>query len=132
MDSEELLRLLDLRAAALGIVQEVLIEVNIAGEVSKTGLPPLYLSRLLETAEDLSSVRIRGLMAIPPISRREGDNRRYFAQMHELFVDIQRKKYNNISMAELSMGMSGDFEDAVREGATLVRIGSAIFGTRHI
>jgi uncharacterized pyridoxal phosphate-containing UPF0001 family protein len=113
-------------------VQEVLIEVNIAGEVSKTGLPPLYLSRLLETAEDLSSVRIRGLMAIPPISRREGDNRRYFAQMHELFVDIQRKKYNNISMAELSMGMSGDFEDAVREGATLVRIGSAIFGTRHI
>jgi pyridoxal phosphate enzyme (YggS family) len=131
VDSEELLRLLAFRASALCIVQEVLIEVNIAGESTKTGLSPANLRRLMETAADLSSVRIRGLMAIPPISRKAGDNRRYFAQMYELFVDIQREKYDNVSMAELSMGMSGDFEDAVREGATLVRVGSAIFGPRH-
>jgi pyridoxal phosphate enzyme (YggS family) len=131
VDSEELLRLLAQRAAALGIVQEVLIEVNIAGEATKTGVSPADLYRLLEAAAELSSIRVRGLMAIPPISRKAGDNRRYFAQMHELFVDIQRKKYDNVSMVDLSMGMSGDFEDAVREGATLVRVGSAIFGPRH-
>jgi pyridoxal phosphate enzyme (YggS family) len=130
VDSEELLVLLDRRAAFLGIVQDVLVEINIAGEESKSGLFPEALPRFLETAEGLSSVRVRGLMAIPPISLESGGNRGYFARMRELFVDIRRRKYDNVSMAELSMGMSGDFEDAVREGATMVRVGSAIFGKR--
>jgi pyridoxal phosphate enzyme (YggS family) len=130
-DSEELLRLVNRQAAALGIRQDVLIEVNIAGEESKTGLLPALLPRLLETAAEWPAIRIRGLMAIPPISLKMGDNRRHFARMFELFIDIQGRKYDNVSITELSMGMSGDFEDAVREGATMVRVGSAIFGVRH-
>ena len=70
-------------------------------------------------------------MTIPPMEEKTGGNRAYFARMQQLFIDIRAKKYDNVLMAELSMGMSGDFEDAVREGATLVRVGSAIFGPRH-
>jgi pyridoxal phosphate enzyme (YggS family) len=130
-DSEELLRLVNRQAEALGIRQDVLIEVNIAQEESKSGLPPALLPRLLETAAEWQSIRICGLMAIPPISMNPGENRRYFARMRELFIDIQGRKYDNVPITELSMGMSGDFEDAVREGATMVRVGSAIFGARH-
>ena len=130
VDSAELLTLIDRRAASLGITQEVLIEINIAGEASKTGLAPAALPALLETAAALEAVRVRGLMAIPPFCREKGENRGYFAQMYELFVDIQNKKYDNGPVTALSMGMSDDFEDAVREGATIVRVGSAIFGAR--
>ena len=70
-------------------------------------------------------------MAIPPVSEKPGDNCRYFAEMRNLFVDISAKKYDNVSMDCLSMGMSGDYPDAIREGATLVRVGTAIFGARN-
>ncbi|MDO4749676.1 MAG: YggS family pyridoxal phosphate-dependent enzyme [Eubacteriales bacterium] len=131
VDSEALLRLIGGRAETLGIVQDVLIELNIADEDSKSGLAPALLPQILEAAAELPSIRVRGLMAIPPISTKVGKNRPYFAQMQELFIDIRSKKYDNISMDFLSMGMSGDFEDAVREGANMVRVGSAIFGARH-
>lgn len=80
---------------------------------------------------DFPGVRLRGLMAIPPISQNPGDNRKYFAEMENLFVDIARKKYDNVTMVCLSMGMSDDFEDAIAEGSTMVRVGTAIFGPRN-
>ena len=130
-DSLELLTLIDRQAEKLAIVQPVLVEVNIGGEASKSGVAPEELPALLEQAAALSHLQIRGLMTIPPVEEKTGGNRAYFARMQQLFVDIRSKKYDNVLMAELSMGMSGDFEDAVREGATLVRVGSAIFGPRH-
>ncbi len=131
VDSPELLAAIHRRCAAENKRQDVLLEVNLAGEASKTGCPPERLEELLEAAGGFSSVQVRGLMAIPPIYEKSVETRAYFAQMRELFVDIRAKKYDNISMAELSMGMSGDFEDAIREGATMVRIGTAIFGARN-
>ena len=131
VNSVELLEAIARKAAALDIVQDVLLEVNIAAEASKTGFLPEYLPQLLESAGNFSSVRVRGLMAIPPVSEKPGDNCRYFAEMRNLFVDISAKKYDNVSMDCLSMGMSGDYPDAIREGATLVRVGTAIFGARN-
>lgn len=130
VDSAELLHDIDARASKLGVTQDVLIEVNIAGELSKSGVEPEKLEELLNYAAGLSALRVRGLMSIPPISETPGANRPYFAKMRELFVDIGRKKYDNTSMDLLSMGMSGDFEDAIAEGANMVRVGSAIFGAR--
>jgi pyridoxal phosphate enzyme (YggS family) len=130
VDSEELLRLIDARAHELGITQDVLLEVNIGGEASKTGLTPESLPQILEAVGDLSSVFCRGLMAIPPIALAAGENRPYFDRMYKLFVDNRAKKYDNVSMDFLSMGMSGDFEDAITCGANMVRVGTAIFGPR--
>ena len=129
-DSLELLRELEKLCAKNGSTQDVLLEVNLLGEESKTGLAPAALPQLLEAAGDFSRVHIRGLMGIPPKSENTLENRRYFARMHQLFIDISEKKYDNVQMAELSMGMSADFEDAIAEGATLVRLGTALFGAR--
>lgn len=131
VDSAELLARIDRRARGLGIAQDVLLEVNIGREAAKSGVLPEDLPALLETAAGFSALRVRGLMAIPPVEEKTGGNRGYFRQMYELFVDIRAKKYDNVLMAELSMGMSGDFEDAVLEGATMVRVGTAIFGPRN-
>ena len=130
VNSISLLEAINKRAAALGIVQDVLLEVNIAREESKTGFLPELLPQLLETAGTLGSIRVRGLMAIPPIPKKIGENRLYFAQMRELFIDIGTKKYDNVFMDFLSMGMSNDFEDAILEGSNMVRVGTAIFGAR--
>lgn len=130
VDSVELLGDISARAQRLGVVQDVLLEVNIAGELSKSGVSPERLPELLDSAAAQEGLRVRGLMAIPPISVIPGASRPYFARMYELFVDIGGKKYDNTSMDFLSMGMSGDFEDAIAEGANMVRVGSAIFGAR--
>ncbi|PKM73435.1 MAG: YggS family pyridoxal phosphate-dependent enzyme [Firmicutes bacterium HGW-Firmicutes-16] len=130
VDSLELLEAIDSRAKALGRRQDVLIEINIGGEASKSGIDKSELTKILEKAENLSSVFIRGLMAIPPISGSESENRACFARMRQLFIDNSAKKYDNVSMDFLSMGMSGDFEDAIAEGSNMVRVGSAIFGVR--
>ncbi|MBP8639293.1 MAG: YggS family pyridoxal phosphate-dependent enzyme [Oscillospiraceae bacterium] len=130
VDSLELLSLIDARAAALGIRQEVLLEINIGREASKSGIYEHELPVILEKASSFSSVFIRGIMAIPPISNSTGENRAYFARMCQLFIDNSTKKYDNISMDFLSMGMSDDFEDAIAEGSNMVRVGSAIFGAR--
>ncbi len=131
VDSEELLRLIDRRAQALGIVQDILIEISIAGEEQKSGIAPHELPALLECASSLGGLRVRGLMCVPPIQENEGENRLYFARMKQLFVDNWNKKYDNVSMDFLSMGMTDDYLDAIREGANMVRIGSAIFGARN-
>ena len=130
-DSPELIRIIDNQAKKLGIVQDILIEVNLGGEASKTGMSPSLLDEALETVASLEAVRVRGLMTIPPISMESEKNRAYFARMHQLFIDIGGKKYNNVVMDFLSMGMSADFYDAILEGANMIRVGSAIFGTRN-
>ena len=131
VDSLELMEAIDRRAAALGVIQDVLLEVNIGGEASKSGVSAEALPSLLCAAGDFPHLRVLGLMAIPPAASKPGENCVYFNRMYQLFIDIRAKKYDNISMTELSMGMSGDFEDAVRAGATMVRVGTAIFGPRN-
>lgn len=130
VDSPELLAMIEKRAAGQGIVQDILLEVNIGGEAAKSGVDPAALPQLLETAAGCAHIRVRGLMAIPPVAKTSDGNHAYFTKMHELFVDIGRKKYDNVSMDFLSMGMSGDFEDAISAGANMVRVGSSIFGAR--
>ncbi|MBE6914122.1 MAG: YggS family pyridoxal phosphate-dependent enzyme [Ruminococcaceae bacterium] len=131
VDSEELLRLINRRAEVLGIVQDVLIEISIAGEAQKSGISPDELDAILRFASGCAAVRVRGLMCVPPIRQNPDENRPYFAAMRQLFVDNSSKKYDNISMDFLSMGMTDDYPVAVAEGANMVRIGSAIFGSRQ-
>ena len=114
----------------MGVVQNILFEVNIGAEESKSGFTPAEAAALAARMADFPHVALKGLMAIPPVSEFPGENCRYFAEMRNLFVDISAKKYDNVSMECLSMGMSGDYENAIREGATLVRIGTAIYGER--
>ena len=131
VDSERLLRAIDSQADKLGIVQDILLEVNVAREESKGGVTPEALPALAELALGCPHVRLRGLMAIPPVSTVSGGNRKYFAQMRHFLVDIIGKMSDNYSVVDcLSMGMSGDYEDAIAEGATLVRVGTALFGPR--
>ena len=128
--SPELLAEVDKQAEKLGIVQDILLEVNIGGEESKTGAAPELLWPLLDTAAAQQHIRVKGLMAIPPVNDDDAQNRRYLAQVYQLFVRAGERGYRNVEMQTLSMGMSGDFENAIREGATLVRIGTAIYGAR--
>ena len=131
VDSERLLRAIAAQADKLAIVQDILLEVNIAGEESKGGCTPDEARALAALAADLTGVNLRGLMAIPPVSTTSGATRPYFAKMYQLFVDMGGKIADNQSNMDcLSMGMSGDFADAIAEGATLVRVGTALFGPR--
>ena len=123
VDSEHLLAAIEKEAAKAGIVQNVLLEVNIGGEESKTGVSPERLWPLLDAAAAQEHILVKGLMAIPPVNNDDAQNRRYLAQVYKLFVQAGERGYQNVAMETLSMGMSGDFENAIREGATLVRIG---------
>ena len=128
--SEHLLQAVEAQADKLGLVQDILLEVNIGMEESKGGVDPAQLRPLAELAQSLPHVRLRGLMAIPPVAG-SGGNRPFFAKMYQLYVDIRTEMDDNGTVINcLSMGMSGDYEDAVREGATLVRVGTALFGPR--
>lgn len=130
VDSAHLLDAIDKQCAKLNVVQDILLEVNIGGEESKSGAAPEELEELARYACSLPHVRLRGLMAIPPATT-DGGSRTFFHKMYQLYVDIIRKLGdNNTTIDCLSMGMSGDYEDAVREGATLVRVGTALFGAR--
>lgn len=131
VDRMELLECIEKTAAKLGIVQPILLEVNIGAEESKSGFSQEEIWQTVEKMADFPHCRLRGLMAIPPISLHPGDNLRYFAEMRNLFVDISEKKYDNVDMECLSMGMSGDYADAIAEGATMIRVGTAIFGPRN-
>ena len=131
VDSPRLLEAVERQAAKLNLVQDILLEVNIGREESKGGCLPEDLPALARQAMDLPHVRLRGLMAIPPAAAEPGANRRFFAATRQLFVDIRSQIGDNDTDIDcLSMGMSGDYEDAVREGATLVRVGTALFGPR--
>ena len=129
-DSRELLSCIDRCAAAKGLIQDVLLEVNIGAEPSKSGFEAGQIPEILAQAGSFSALRIRGLMAIPPICSCEAEILPYFQRMQQLFVDNGAKKYDNVSMDFLSMGMSGDFETAIACGANMIRLGSVIFGAR--
>ena len=127
VDSIHLMEEIDRQARKYGKIMDVLIQVNISGEESKSGIEPGELDALLKKAGELDSLRVKGLMTIAPI---EGDASVHFKNMKALFDEYKEKSYPHVSMEELSMGMSGDFEKAIECGATMVRVGSAIFGKR--
>ena len=131
VDDLELAQVISRRALSLGVVQDVLLEVNIGAEEAKSGFSPEELRKIMPEMAALSGIRVRGLMAIPPICADQEENRPYFCRMKQLFIDIGAEKYDNVSMDFLSMGMSADFEAAVQEGANLVRVGTGIFGARN-
>ena len=131
VDSIKLAREIDRHCAAIGKVMDVLLEVNIGREENKTGVFPELLPALLEEAGKLEHIRVRGLMTIPPVCETEEEVLQYFSQMRQLFINIKQKKYDNISMEILSMGMSADYLAAVRCGSNIVRIGTAMFGQRN-
>ena len=131
IDSLELLEAVSRTASAKCLVQDVLLEVNIAAEASKSGFSHDEIFPVLEKAEQLDGIRIRGLMAIPPVCENSSDNLPYFARMQQLFIDIGAKKYDNSNMDFLSMGMSHDYSAAIECGSNMVRIGTAIFGPRN-
>jgi len=130
VDSIELLRAIDRVAAEQGIVQDVLIQVNIGDDVNKFGIHAKEADTLLDQIEPMRSIQVRGLMTIPPLLSDSRETRGLFAQMYQVYVDISKKSYHNIRMDFLSMGMSGDFRDAILEGANMIRVGSTIFGNR--
>ena len=130
VDRLELLEAVNRTALRLGVRQDVLLEINVAAEPQKGGFSPAEALELSGRMGDYPGVFLRGLMAIPPISTGKGSNCGYFQKMRKLFVDIAQKKYDNVSMVCLSMGMSDDFEDAIAEGSTMIRVGTAIFGAR--
>lgn len=131
ISSEKLLRAVSAQADKLGIVQDILLEVELAGEASKSGFPPEEALGAAQLAARLPGVRLRGLMCIPPAAARPGDNLPYFQKLRQLAVDITREMLdNNMDMDTLSMGMSGDWPDAVAAGSTCIRVGSALFGPR--
>ena len=127
VDSAALMEEISRRAAAQGAVQDILLEINIGGEESKTGAAPELLPELLAAAGACPGVRVRGLMTIPPPS----DSHVYFPRMYHLYIDNKEKKYDNVSMDFLSMGMSDDYEAAIKEGANMIRVGSLLFGPRN-
>ena len=128
--SEHLLSAIDREARKQGIRQDILLEVNIGSEESKTGFAAGEILPLIDKIDSYPNICVRGLMAIPPISRNPGDNLKFFLEMRQIYVDIRAKKNDNVSVDCLSMGMSGDFADAIRAGSTMIRVGTAIFGAR--
>lgn len=130
LDSLKLAKEISKRSEEKGIVTPCLVEVNIGMEESKTGLELSSLEDLLGQVSCLKGISVQGLMTIPPICDSEPELNKYFSQMHKIFVDIRDKKIDNINMSILSMGMSSDYESAVKNGSTLVRVGSSIFGDR--
>ena len=127
--SLELLAAVNKQAEKLQIVQDILLEVNIGGEEAKSGFAPEETEAAAVLARELPHVRVRGLMTIPPVETVPHGNLVYFEKMHRLYVDINGKIYDN-ELEYISMGMSGDFADAIRAGSNMVRVGTAIFGAR--
>jgi PLP dependent protein len=130
INSFELAQEVDKQAAKIGKIQDVLVEVNISGEASKVGIETVDAASLIGKAAVLKNISIKGLMTIPPFFDNAEEARPYFKKLSDLSARIGSEKIPRVSMGELSMGMSGDFEVAVEEGATMVRVGTAIFGGR--
>ena len=131
VDRMKLLQAIQAEAALQGICQDILLEINIGEEESKGGFRKEDIWEVLEILPEMPNIRVKGLMAIPPISQNPGDNRKFFQEMCNLSVDITAKKGDNVCMGILSMGMSGDFADAIACGSTMIRVGTAIFGPRN-
>ncbi len=114
-----------------GIVTDILLEVNIGNEESKSGFSPFEILGAIEKIAKIPGVRVRGLMAIPPICEKKEEIMAFFTEMHNLFIDIGAKKIDNVIMEYLSMGMSGDYYEAILSGSNIVRLGTALFGHRN-
>lgn len=132
VDSSELLLKLDRAAEETGTSPELLLQVDLAGEATKSGVPPADVPRLFDAAAICRAARIVGLMTLPPAPSVPEDSRPWFRRMRELRDEWSSAGVPAPMLRELSMGMSGDFEVAIEEGATLVRVGTAIFGSRHV
>lgn len=132
VDSYELALEIQKQALKHNRMIPILIEVNIGEESSKYGVMAEEVFSLVEKISTLSNVKVKGLMAIPPQANEFCDNRVYFRKLRELSVDISHKNIDNIDMNVLSMGMSDDYCEAIKEGATYIRVGTAIFGSRNI
>lgn len=130
VDSLRLLEAVNREAARQGLIQDILLEINIGNEESKSGFHKEELPDILERMCEFANIHVRGLMAIPPICQNSTDNHKFFQEMCNLSVDIRAKKYDNVSVDIMSMGMSDDFADAIACGSTMVRVGTAIFGSR--
>lgn len=130
VDSVKVARVIDTCSKNLGITTKILMEVNIGKETNKYGVELEQLEDVILQVSNLSNVEICGLMCVPPICEKKEDVRKFFCKMNEVFLDIANKKLDNVSMKVLSMGMSSDFEEAIKEGSTMVRIGTALFGDR--
>ena len=131
VDRLPLLECIEKEAARQGIVQDILLEVNVGQEESKSGFTAEEAPEIAASMAQYPHCRLRGLMAIPPVSEKSGDNCRYFEKIRRIAVDITAKKQHNSLMDILSMGMTDDFEDAIACGSTMIRVGTAIFGARY-
>lgn len=131
VDSYKLAVEIDKRAKKINKIMDILIQVNISGEESKYGIQPDECHAVIQDICKLPNVKVRGLMTIAPYTDDAETVRPYFRDLKKLFIDIAEKNYDNVSMDYLSMGMTGDFEVAIEEGANIVRIGTAIFGPRQ-
>ena len=130
VDSHRLLNAIQKEAEKQQIVQDILLEINVGGEESKTGFTTAEIYELMPHMADFPNVKVLGFMAIPPICQNPGENDRFFQEIYNLSVDITAKKYDNVWVRILSMGMSGDYKDAIACGSTMIRVGTAIFGAR--
>lgn len=130
VDSLRLAEAVSQEAGKKGVTANILIEVNVAGEDSKFGVRPEETAALAEAISKLPNIAVKGLMTIAPFVENAEENREVFRNLRKLSVDIEEKKFNNVTMAVLSMGMTGDYEVAIEEGATMVRVGTGIFGER--
>ena len=130
VDRQNLLEAIQKEAARQGITQDILLEVNVGREEAKGGFLPEELPQLLDKITDFTNIRVRGLMTVPPICQKDTDNDKFFQEMCNIGVDIMKKKYDNVSVDILSMGMSDDFVRAITCGSTMIRVGTAIFGAR--
>ena len=130
VDSERLLIAIDKEANKQGIIQDILLEINIGNEESKSGFQPEEVLPLVDRLGEFPNIRVKGLMAIPPISQKNGDNLKYFSKIYNISVDIIAKVRDDDMARYLSMGMSDDYADAIACGSTMIRVGTAIFGAR--
>lgn len=130
VDSLRLAQEIDKQAAKYNKVMDILLEVNIGGEESKSGVPVEELDQLYLEVSQLPHICVRGLMCIPPVSKDSEENTYYFAKMQKVFIDIKQKNMDNSNINILSMGMSNDYKTAIRYGSNIVRIGTALFGSR--
>lgn len=131
VDSVKLAEEIGKQSRRIGIVTDVLVEINIGNEDAKSGISAAECEPFLREIAAVEDIKVRGLMAIPPICENEGEISQYFDKMYKLFIDISGKRIDNISMDYLSMGMSGDFEQAIESGANIIRLGTVLFGKRN-
>ncbi len=131
VDSLKLASELSKRSLDMNLTTDILVEINIGNEVSKSGIPADKTEEFLHQIATFEGIKVKGLMCIPPICENDKEIRVFFDKMYQKFIDISAKKIDNISMDFLSMGMSGDFEQAIESGANIIRLGSVLFGARE-